>query len=171
MAMIGQNDLQAQYPGPVVLYQGRRSAIFIFAGGCLLALSLLFTTGVFNHSRSMMWVCIAAGSWPLLILLFNLKRGSMTLTFSSDGFETYTMGGIRKSLWRNVTDIHVGRTAQGAKRVLFNDSAWTNALARWSTSTFGYNGFLPDNYGMTADALADLMKGWQARALGHPATN
>ena len=169
--MIEQNDLQAQYPGPLVLYESRRTAVFMLLGGCLLALSVLFTTGVFNRSPSAIWIGIAAVSWPLLIYVFNLKRGSMTLTFSSDGFETYTMGGIQKSLWKNVTDIRVGRTAQGAKRVLFNDSAWTNALARRSTSMLGHNGFLPDNYGMTADALADLMKWWQGRAQDHPASN
>src|ERR1700761_1624972 len=111
--MIEQNDLQAQYPGPVVLYQSRLRAVIMLVGGCLLTLSLLFTMGVFNRSRSAIWIGIAAVSWPLLIYVFNLKRGSMTLTFNSEGFETYTMGGIRKSLWKNVTDIHAGRSTQG----------------------------------------------------------
>jgi hypothetical protein len=103
---------------------------------------------------------IALGSVTLISVIGALQTASLTLR--DDGFETDTLFATRKFLWRNVTNIRTYYIYRAGKKVVLND-------AQFGTPFIGHNVVLRGSYeGMKPDDLADLMKAWQARALGHP---
>ena len=100
----------------------------------------------------------------------TLLPGSASLTLDMDGFRVKQFYFVRKSRWKNVTDIDAGYLPPSpTKVVLYIDSQWSGwRLARWETTKLGYDAALPDTYGMSADDLAELMVQWRDKALSPP---
>jgi hypothetical protein len=155
--MTEQDDLLAQYPGPLTLYPSVSAALFLPAFSFLMV--LLFAFLLPNPHNYWLGV-IGLGSLTLIFVIGALQTASLTL--KDDGFETDTLFATRKSFWRNVTNIRTYYIYKAGRKVVLND-------AQIGTSFIGYNVVLGSSYeGMKPDNLADLMKAWQARALAHP---
>jgi hypothetical protein len=146
------------------------------------ALSMLLTIGCLlmangNAPASWAWpVSIFFGIGTLLFVL-QLVPGAGSLTLDADGFETRLFYFFRnRSRWKNVAHIKVATPAlplasAKVKFVWFNDSRWNG---RWFTpkesSVSGYDAGLGDTYGLSAEALADLMNRWREQALAAGST-
>jgi hypothetical protein len=155
--MTEQEDLLAQYPGPVTLYPSVSAALFLPVFSFLMLLLVAFLA---PNPYSYWLGVITFASLTLIFVIAALQTASLTL--QDDGFETDTLFATRKSLWRNVTNIRTYYIYKAGKKVVWSD-------AQFGTSYMGYNVVLRASYdGMKPDDLADLMKAWQARALGHP---
>jgi hypothetical protein len=155
--MTEQDDLLTQYPGPLTLYPSVLAALFPPVLFFLMFLLVAFLAPSPHHY----WLgVIAFGGATLISVIGALQTTSLTLR--DDGFETDTLFATRKSLWRNVTNIRTYYIYRAGKKVVWSD-------AQFGTAFIGYNVVLRGSYeGMKPDDLADLMKAWQARALGHP---
>jgi hypothetical protein len=155
--MTEQDDLLAQYPGPVTLYPSVSAAL---AAPVFCFLMFLFFALFAPNPHSYWLGVIGLGSLTLISFAGALRTASLTL--QDDGFETDTLFATRKSLWQNVTNIRTYYIYKAGRKVVWSD-------AQFATSYMGYNAVLSGSYeGMKPDDVADLMKAWQARALSHP---
>jgi hypothetical protein len=98
-----------------------------------------------------------------IISIMMLMPGSSSLRIDGNGFETTTLFAFRKTYcWRDVSDFAEGAIF-GKSRVVFNaEKQHLRAYEKLKAAlTEGNNGYLPDNYGMSADDLARLMTSWR----------
>jgi len=101
-----------------------------------------------------------------------LLSGSSSLRLDENGFEITLFFAYRKKYrWREVSDIKEG-SILGKSRVVFKaETQHLDAYAKFKSAltgrlnvalASGSNGYLPDNYGMSAVDLAQLMSGWRS---------
>ncbi len=136
-------------------------------GLCVLT-AILVAAGVFcvrTGYRVIGWLDIAFFGMCIAVFAVMMLPGAGYLRLREDGFEMCSL--FRRSYlpWHAVEVFEVGRIGLN-KRVVFNlnrdvgmDKA--RAVAR---SISGWEGALPDTYGMSAQALADLMNAYHHHA-------
>ena len=103
----------------------------------------------------------------LSFLMLSLERNYLLLTPA--GFKAQTLFKSSNFRWEEVEEFHAmwvkgptmviySLSPQGKLR--FTESAWR----KLNKALSGGEGSLPDTYGMSAEALADLMNQWKNRA-------
>jgi hypothetical protein len=155
----------AQFPGPVTLYPSRLKY------SLLLLVSALFVAGGVAMVRS-----AAPAGWLVLIFfglcavffVMLLLPGAAALLLDRDGFEMTSLFRRHRARWRDVSAFEV--VAIHLKTmVVYNDKNLAGrALAKLSIAIAGRNAGLPDTYGLSGTALADLMTRWRECALSQP---
>jgi hypothetical protein len=132
------------------------------------------------------WFQIRDGSHPVwgwfgviffgigaVAIVIQLLPGANSLVLDAEGFERRVFFFRRiRSQWRNVTNFRakpgLPPAPQDLKFVWYNDAQWNGWwLARKGTALLGYNASLGGAYGISAEALADVMIGWQKQALAN----
>lgn len=137
--------------------------------GLILALTLAFTViggwMVHGHRRGGWFAAIVFGLGSLVCAL-QLLPGSSYLLLEPDGFTVRTLYRSQRYGWAEVERFGVTRIG-GNKTVAFD---FSSRYERWrvgrqvAAGISGYEGMLPDTYGMKAEQLAGLLNEWKARA-------
>jgi hypothetical protein len=137
--------------------------------GLILALCLAFTVGggwmIHGHRRGGWFAAIVFGLGSLICAL-QLLPGSSYLLLEPDGFTVRTLYRSQKYGWAEVERFGVTRIG-GNKTVAFD---FSRRYERWrmgrqvAAGISGYEGMLPDTYGMKAEQLAGLLNAWKTRA-------
>ena len=163
----------SQFPGPLTLYPSGSKFFMFFAGSASFAAFGTIKLIEQQGSSAMMWSCVLFFGLCAVLFAINLLPGSASLTLDADGFRVKQCSFFaRKARWQNVTNIHAACAPPSrTKFVRYNDTQWSGwKLARCETARLGYNGMLPDTFGMSADDLAALMAQWRDLALGTAST-
>jgi hypothetical protein len=92
--------------------------------------------------------------------------GMGTLTLDVNGFESSQMFQRQRVLWKDAAGfIAVDTLTADRKLVCYDDANVSGRIADINDTVIGRNAALPDTYNLTAEALAQLMNTWRARAL------
>jgi hypothetical protein len=136
--------------------------------GLFLALCLAFTVAggwmIYGHQREGWFVSIVFGLGSLVFAL-QLLPGSSYLLLEPDGFTVRTLYRSQKYAWAEVERFAVTRTG-GNKTVAFDFSSEYgkyHVARKVAAGISGYEGALPDTYGMKPERLAELLNEWKAR--------
>lgn len=87
------------------------------------------------------------------------------LDLDKEGFTIRTIGKSSRRTWRECSEFSLVRLPRGGTFVGFSSATdEKHALAGMARDMVGTTGMLPDKYGMKAQALADLMNAFRARA-------
>jgi hypothetical protein len=146
---------------PVVLRPGRLK----WAGLCLLF--LLFTVmGVWLGlgGDRIGWACAVVFGLGILISVASMLPNASYLWLTDEGFTMRTLYRTHTFRWQDVTGFGVGWVLTN-KMVMFNfepEYRRTPRLRSLNVGLVGYEAGLPDNYGMTHEALADLLNEYKA---------
>jgi hypothetical protein len=156
------DDILARFPGPVTLSPSRRKWILI------LLIAIGFTAGgVWMVGRGDTAGWFVAGFFGLCAIsaVVALLPGANGLKLDRDGFAIIQLFRNRSYRWQDATGFATTRIT-GQKMVVFDDAtAAGGALASVNVGLVGRNAGLPDTYGLGADALAELLTFWRARAV------
>jgi len=95
----------------------------------------------------------------------SILPGASSLRLSAEGFTVCNLFTRYSVKWAEIGPCFPGFIA-GSKRVLFRftDPARSPRLQAMGRALYGAEGALPDTYGMSADALANLMNEWRKSA-------
>jgi hypothetical protein len=133
----------------------------------LLAMTAGFTAlGVWLglSGKGMGWVTAACFGLGVVVFAVQLLPGSAYLKLGPDGFVTCTMFRAHSRRWSDVDRFEAGRI--GLNRMVVFDFApgyARSAAAREAAAGLtGWEGALPDTYGMPAEELAELMNRYKA---------
>jgi hypothetical protein len=189
-SMSGENDacdaILRRFPGPVILYRSRWKRL-VSGLGCfvltLFSLSWALSRDP-QHSMGLLFaITLGAGTVGLFASAIFPKWFSLTL--DEIGF-TLAAFPLRKReyRWTDVADFHeFDMAASGAviRSVAFNavrpqyflhrhlDSFCTKYLDRFNVKVTGGNEMLPEQAGLRADEMVQLLSAWQKLALGQQA--
>lgn len=151
-------------PSSTLLLRPRRAKWLL-----LLVASLAFTVVgglMIRDGEAKGWFVAAVFGLSTLVAGGLLLPGSAYLRLTPDGFEMRSLFRSSRTRWADVAGFRAGRIGLN-KLVLFSyvpsytRSATARALASALTGT---EAALPDTYGYTAEALAELLDDWRARA-------
>lgn len=136
--------------------------------GLFLALCLAFTVVgglmIYGNQRAGWYVVIVFGLGSLVFAV-QLLPGSSYLLLEPDGFTVRALYRSQKYGWAEVERFgvtHIG----GNKTVAFDFSSEYGkgrVARRVAAGISGYEGALPDTYGMKPEQLAELLNEWKAR--------
>jgi hypothetical protein len=105
------------------------------------------------------WSSIAFFGLCFVVLVVNLAPGSAHLRLDSHGFEVRSLFRSHSYRWEDVKEFGVGHV--GLRRmVMFNFAAEFRQQGRGrGVAAFltGWEGALPDTYGVSAEALAEML--------------
>ncbi|WP_406698637.1 hypothetical protein V5E97_07100 [Singulisphaera sp. Ch08] len=154
-----------QFPSTVVLRPGRLK----WAGIGLFC--LLFTVvGVWLGLKGdkIGWGCAIIFGLGVLISTVCLLPNATYLRLTDDGFTICSMYRTHTYRWQEVTGFAVGRVFRN-KMVLFNFEPTyqrTPGLRSINVGMVGYEAGLPDTYGLTHEALAEMLNQFKASSHG-----
>lgn len=118
-----------------------------------------------SEGKTLGWLAVAFFGFGCFIALVSLLPGSSYLELRPDGMQMCTL--YRKWLvrWRDVeTFFPVLSNGQKTVGWLYNEQYRVQAIInKISMRLTGADAGLPDTYGMTAEALADLLNEWRLR--------
>jgi hypothetical protein len=120
-----------------------------------------------RDGRVMGWAVAGVFAVGLLVSLVQLLPSSSYLRLTSEGFGVRNLFRSHRYRWSDVTAFGVGRIA-GNKMVVFDFAeGYTGQRAgrALATAISGVEGALPDTYGRSAEALAELLNDWREEAL------
>lgn len=126
------------------------------------AVCLLFMIGgawMVRQGEWIGWLCLAFFGAGLLVSAISLLSNANYLRLDSDGFTMCSLYRAHTYRWADVTGFGVGRILTN-KMVMFNfDPTYerTPGLRSFNVNLVGYEAGLPDSYGLTHEALADLL--------------
>jgi hypothetical protein len=155
----------SRFPGRVTLYPSRLKWLFVFAGGALFAVGGL-------------WMIKTGDGWGWLVLIFfglvaivavaTMLPGAGGLTLDHDGFETTSLFRHHRTRWQDADGVQAARIPPARQKMVVYDDVGQSAksIAKLNVGLVGRNSGLPDTYGLSADALAQLMMQWRERAQG-----
>jgi hypothetical protein len=105
------------------------------------------------------WSGIVFFGLCFLVFVANLVPGCSLLRLSAEGFEMRSLFRSHSYRWQDIELFGVGRV--GLRRmVMFNFAASFRSHAKGravAASLTGWQGALPDTYGLSAEALAELL--------------
>lgn len=119
---------------------------------------------IYSHRQGGWFVAIVFGLGSLVFAV-QLLPGSSYLLLEPDGFTVRTLYRLQKYRWAEVERFGVTRIG-GNKTVAFDFSGQygKDRVARQvAAGISGYEGTLPDTYGMKPEQLAELLNEWKAR--------
>lgn len=118
------------------------------------------------------WGWLVLGFFGLAAALFLalLLPGAEYLRLTAEGFEVRSLWRSHRQRWDDVAVFHAGRIARNAMVLI--DYAPTYArqrsARRLAAGIAGAEGALPDTYGHSAEALAELLNDWRRRHSRRP---
>jgi len=110
----------------------------------------------------------------MLIAAGMMLPGASSLKLDREGFEITRVYRHSSILWKNASNFEAWRSDGlmgigpkiGPGIVMFDSSdAKKLALGKLNTALTGHNAAIPETYGFSAEALADLMAQWRERAV------
>lgn len=115
--------------------------------------------------------------WWLSVVFFSICAlaslpgvfGVGGLALDQEGFTIMHWGSNTRRTWRECSEFSVLRMRGGRFVGFSSETDASKAAAGLARSLVGETGMLPDKYGMSAKALAELMNRFRARALGRSA--
>lgn len=114
------------------------------------------------------WLIVGFFGLCLLVFLALLLPGAAYLALDSEGFTMCSLFRAHTLRWADVTGFGIGRVLTN-KMVMFNfvDSYRpTPGLRTLNSNLVGFEAALPDSYGLSHEALAQLMNQYKAASHG-----
>lgn len=155
---------------PIVLRPSRLKLV-----GFLVFSLLVVTEGIFilkspGQPAAAGWACVILFGAGALVMAVMMIPGASYLRIERDGFTICALYRARLVPWSTVRGFGVTRLIrrQVVGISLTPGSRVPAGIARLNASRLGYEGMLPDTYGMSASALAALMNEalTQAKSIG-----
>jgi hypothetical protein len=118
-----------------------------------------------EEDQTMRWLAIGffgIGIFASLPGLFGVGG----LELDQEGFTILHWGKSTRRTWRECSEFSILRMRGGPFVGFSSETDASKAAAGLARSLVGETGMLPDRYGMSAKALAELMNRFRARALG-----
>lgn len=113
------------------------------------------------------WLSLLFFGILLLTSIVYMLPNASYLKLESDGFTTCSMFRACKVRWADVTTFVVGRVFPN-KMVMFNFEptySRTQKLRAFNVGLVGFEASLPDNYGLKAEELAELLNKFKQASL------
>jgi hypothetical protein len=162
--------LLARYPGPVQL-KAAALKLWVFSllsavfGGVLLW--MLLHEPLPPLKQLILWPGAVLSLFAAAMLLVRAAKDDTFLRLSRDGFETRLVWNSKTIRWQDTSDFAVVSISRHVpKLIVFDDAAVDRAGAAGLNRHFvGRNSSLAETYGLTHEALAELLNAWRQRAL------
>lgn len=109
------------------------------------------------------WPCLVLFGLGALVLLIQAVPGASYLKLDERGLTIHSLFRSTSFPWSEIAVIAPGRLG-GRPRVLFNlttESQRKRRLRRFNVRLVGAEAALPDNYGMSAQRLAEVLNEWK----------
>lgn len=135
----------------------------------MLAASAGLAYGGFRLLPDHVWIGVLAGPFfalCALVALLNLLPGASHLRLDAEGFEMRSLFRSHRVAWREVAGFGVIQVMLN-RMVGWNFTAGHTGhghLRKLNAGLSGFEAALPDTYGRSAQALADLMNAWRTWA-------
>ena len=162
--------LLARYPGPVqlkasALKLGVFSLLSAVFGGVLLW--MLLHEPLRPLKQLILWPGAVLALFAAAMLLVRAAKNDTFLRLGRDGFETRLVWNSKTIRWQDTSGFAVVSVNRNVpKLIVFDDAAVDRAGAAGLNRHFvGRNSSLAETYGLTHEALAELLNAWRARAL------
>jgi len=146
---------------PMTLRPSPWKWLMVMLGGLCFVFGEIF---VMNHAAAAAswtdWATIVFFGLVAAVALISLIPGASYLRLDAQGFEMRSLYRGHKTAWSDVTGVGLMRV--GTRKMVgwnFIDGYQRHArLRKINTSIGGFEAALPDTYGMSAQALADMME-------------
>jgi hypothetical protein len=168
-------EILARFPGPVTLYSSRKKWLLIFG---ISAAFVVVGYWMIQDDEWMGWPGLIFFGLGALVAAAMLLPGAGALSLDREGFEATTLFRRHRTRWRNASSFDVWEMKPPQvwspkslqkllpKNVVFDDSEpKSGRMAAANIAICGHTSGLPDTYGLSAEALAQLMTQWRERAL------
>lgn len=154
-----------QFPGPVTLYPSRKSLLMSVVGCALV--TTLFGIAVVTKGDGMAWFGVALFASATIGSAILLRPGALSLTLDKDGFTQISPFRTRRSRWQDVTNFHSAAfgTPFGSRYVRYTDDLRKGMFTKLHGTAYGCNAAMANDFGLSAEDLADLMTQWRNRAV------
>lgn len=94
-----------QFPGPLTLHVRRSKLSMLFAGSA--SFVVIGAVMLVQHGTNvMMWFSVVFFALCSVLFAINLLPGASSLTLDADGFRVISFYFVRKSRWKDVTNIY-----------------------------------------------------------------
>ncbi|SSW61650.1 hypothetical protein [Achromobacter agilis] len=162
--------LLARYPGPVQL-KAAALKLWVFSllsavfGGVLLW--MLLHEPLPPLKQLILWPGAVLSLFAAAMLLVRAAKDDTFLRLGRDGFETRLVWNSKTIRWQDTSEFTVVSVSRNVpKLIVFDDAAVDRAGTAGLNRRFvGRNSSLAETYGLTHEALAELLNAWRARAL------
>ncbi|WP_052097510.1 hypothetical protein [Achromobacter sp. RTa] len=162
--------LLARYPGPVRL-KAAALKLWVFSllsavfGGVLLWMLLHEPLPLLK--QLILWPGAVLSLFAAAMLIVRAAKDDIFLRLSRNGFETRLAWSSKTIRWQDTSEFAVVSISRNVpKLIVFDDAAVDRAGAAGLNRRFvGRNSSLAETYGLTHEALAELLNAWRARAL------
>lgn len=130
--------------------------------------SLLFTLGgamMVKSAHPLGWAVASLFGICTLVGITMLLPASSYLRITTRGFTVCSLFRAHTFQWSDVSEFGVSKVGPN-KMVMFNFAASytkTSSVRSFNASIFGYEGGLPDSYGLSHEELANLLNGYLQR--------
>src|SRR5215210_1376947 len=147
---------------PLILHPSKVKAL------ALVAVSLLFTFGgtlMVKSGQPLGWAVGGFFAMCTLVGITMLLPASSYLRISTEGFKVCSLFRAHTFQWSDLSEFGVSKVGPN-KMVMFNFAASytkTSSVRSFNASVFGYEGGLPDSYGLSHEELASLLNGYLQR--------
>jgi hypothetical protein len=157
-------EILSRFPGPVTLRPARTKWLLVFAIGILFAAGGMW---MIEDDRLMGWYVLVFFGLTALVAAVAMLPGAGVLALDREGFEVTSLFRRHRIRWRDTTDFAAVRIPPARQSmVAYNDLKQSGSrLAKMNVAIVGRTAAIPDTYGLSADALAQLMAQWRERAL------
>ena len=157
------DSIMSQFPGPVRLYPSRKKWLLI------LLISALFTAigaWMVAEKADAGWAGLIFFATCLLVSALMLLPGAGGLVLDADGFQATNLFRRYRLHWQNVEGFEAVAIPGARQRLVgYDDVSIGRVIGAINKELSGRNAALPDTYGFSADALAELMRRWRERAM------
>lgn len=159
-----------RYPGPLEL-KAAKGKLLVFSllsagfGGVILW--MLLHESLPPLKQLILWPGAAFFLFGAVMLLVRAAKDGTSLRLGRDGFETQQVWNGRTIRWQDTSEFTVVSVSRAVpKLIVFDDAAVERAGTMGLNRHFvGRNSSLGETYGLTHEALADLLNAWRKRAL------
>lgn len=154
--------------GEILVLRPRRLKLALYG-----LFSAMFTAGgglmILDNDRGGWFVGGFFGVCTLVFVALMLP-GAASLMLTREGFRVRSLWRGGFTPWSAVAGFGVGRVGNRDLVAFTVVDPAAKPGARFSRAAAGFDGALPDSYGMSAESLARLMNAWRERALAEPGT-
>ncbi|WP_424239677.1 hypothetical protein [Achromobacter sp.] len=166
--------LLARYPGPLEL-KATKSKLVVFSllsavfGGVILWMLLHETLPPLK--QLILWPGAGFFLFSAVMLLVRAAKNDTALRLGRDGFETRQVWNSKTIRWQDTSEFTVTSINRAATKLIAFDNAAVDGqgTAGLNRHIIGRNSSLSETYGLTHEALAELLNAWRARALAQDA--
>ncbi|CAB3696604.1 MULTISPECIES: hypothetical protein [Achromobacter] len=162
--------LLARYPGPLELKAAKGKLLafsLLSAGFGGVILWMLLQESLPPLKQLILWPGAAFFLLGAVMLLVRAAKDDIGLRLGRDGFQARQVWNGRTIRWQDTSEFNVIRASRAVpKLIVFDDAAVERSGTAGLNKHFvGRNSSLGETYGLTHEALADLLNAWRKRAL------